>query len=41
MYDAVVRRRAMVVAVAGIGVTILVLYLIKRELDRDWRSRGA
>ena len=41
MYDAVVRRRAMVVAVAGIGVTILVLYLIKRELDRDWRSKGA
>jgi hypothetical protein len=41
MYDAVVRRRAMVVAVAAIGVTILVLYLIKRELDRDWRSKGA
>jgi hypothetical protein len=31
----------MVVAVAGIGVTILVLYLIKREVDRDYRSRGA
>ncbi len=41
MSDAVVRRWAMVVAVAGIGVTIVVLYLVKRELDRDWRSRGA
>ncbi len=41
MRDAVVRRWAMVVAVAGIGVTILVLYMMKRELDREWRSKGA
>lgn len=41
MRDAVVRRWAMVVAVAAIGVTTLVLYLVKRELDRGYRSRGA
>jgi hypothetical protein len=40
MHDAVIRRWAMVVAVAAIGVTILVLYLVKRELDRGYRSGG-
>lgn len=39
MREAVVRRWAMVIAVAGVGVTIFVLYLIKRELDREWRSK--
>ena len=30
----VVRRRAMVIAIAAIGVTIVALYLLKRELDK-------
>lgn len=37
--QAVIRRRAMVIAVAGIGLTIIALYVIKRELDREWLSR--
>ncbi len=41
MRDAVIRRWAMVIAVAGVGLTILALYLIKRELDREWLSKGS
>jgi hypothetical protein len=32
--ESIFRRRAMVLAVAAIGVTIVALYLLKRELDR-------
>lgn len=39
--QAVIRRRAMVIAVAGIGLTIIALYRIKRELDQEWLSRGS
>lgn len=39
--EAYVRRLAMVIAVAGIGVTIVALYLVKRELDRQWLSKGS
>jgi hypothetical protein len=32
--ESVFRRQAMIVAVAAIGLTIVALYLLKRELDR-------
>jgi hypothetical protein len=32
--ESIFRRQAMVIAVAAIGLTIVALYLLKRELDR-------
>jgi hypothetical protein len=32
--ESIFRRQAMIVAVAAIGLTIVALYLLKRELDR-------
>jgi len=33
--ESIFRRRAMVIAIAAIGLTIVALYLLKRELDRQ------
>jgi hypothetical protein len=37
--ESVFRRQAMVVAVAVIGLTIVALYLLKRELDRQLEAQ--
>jgi hypothetical protein len=38
--QSVFRRQAMVVAVAVIGLTIVALYLLKRELDRQLEAEA-
>ncbi len=38
--EGVVRRQGMVVSIIGIAITIGLLYLIKRELDREWAERN-
>jgi hypothetical protein len=38
--ESIFRRRAMVVAVAAIGLTIVALYLLKRELDRQLEAEA-
>jgi hypothetical protein len=38
--ESVFRRQAMIVAVAAIGLTIVALYLLKRELDRQLDSEA-
>ena len=39
--ESIFRRQAMIVAVAVIGLTIVALYLLKRELDRQLESESA
>jgi hypothetical protein len=38
--ESIFRRRAMIIAVAAIGLTIAALYLLKRELDRQLDSES-
>jgi hypothetical protein len=38
--ESIFRRRAMVIAIAAIGLTIVALYLLKRELDRQLDSES-
>jgi hypothetical protein len=38
--ESIFRRRAMIIAVAAIGLTIVALYLLKRELDRQLESES-
>jgi hypothetical protein len=40
MAESLFRRRAMVIAVAVIGLIVVALYLLKRELDRQLEAKS-